>query len=282
MRLTSWILVFFPFFTDSFSQLPGIERLFATHLNMYRTAPRQYCDTYHLSLPEPLLSTMDNGAPPLVFMDALYPCARDYAKELVAYPECFEGSCPPSFCSVYDDHNCSLAQRVARFCPQCSRYEEIVVRVGHGLSDYQETVLLAFARTLLDPRVNTATLSLQGEFLVLDTAFVPDRRLPVFFGGAHFRKDEWRTNFWTTSLSLFQITIVLYDHTVQYMDEFTMQPSDLSTAFTTFSFGTSDYSLQNITTEDSYVYYAFRTSLNQRDVYSEMFALYFPQLTTSP
>ena len=278
--LFPWLLLSISF-TKAFSQLPGIERLFATHLNMFRTAPKQYCDTYHLALPETAPPT--NNGVPLVFLDALYPSTREYAKELVLYPGCFEGSCPPAFCSMYENHNCSLAQRVARFCPPCLRYEEIVVRVGHKLSDYQEAVLLPFAATLLDPRVNTATLSLQGEFLVLDTAFVPDQRLPVFFGGAHLRKDEWRTNFWITSLSLFQITIVFYDHTVEYMDEFTMHPLDLSTAFTTFSFGTSDYSLQNITTEDaSYMYYAFRTSLNQRDVYSEMFALYFPQSTTSP
>lgn len=238
-----------------FSQIKAVERLFITHLNMFRMNPTEYTALYNFSTDWETPASL----PPLVFLDALYPSTSDYASALGR----------PSGCA---EHECLLASRAHDFCPEClpSSLRELVGYNSTDLYQFQRRVLKTFANVVLDTAANAISLGVSEKNVVaVDMAYLSHATVPIFYGGAHLRTDSEKTHFWVNSLSVLHLSIVFYNETVEYLDEFIMRPLFLSTMGTSFYFGISGVTLENIRP----VYYSFHANLNENDYYSDLFCV---------
>lgn len=252
----------------SFSQLAPLERLWITHIGMFRSSSAAYSEYYGLTVPTRA------ATPPLVmFSDALY-LASHYHREELEHASSLVSlqDTRPQNCHVFQD-NCTMEARNRYFCNRCLHNRELVVVADTGnssLSWFHSTILVPHAELFLDENVNSISLSTGDGVVVADLASIPNTPSLPFQGGAHLVETS-RVLFWVSSYPVLRVSILFYDQAMKYLDEFYMR---VWVSDATFFFSIDRSVIANLMPGIDYIYYAFHANFNKKDHYSDLFPLH--------
>lgn len=262
------------------SQLAPLERLWMTHLGMFRTSSVAYSEYYGLTVPtRPVV-------PLVLFSDALYLASHYHREELehtpltLLDPSSLQDTRPQN-CHTFQD-NCTMEARQRYFCNRCRENRELVVVTdttnSSSLSWFHSTILVPHADLFLDESVNSISLSVGDGVVVIDLASVPNPPSRPFQGGAHL-VERSTVLFWVSSYPVLRVSILFYDQGMKYLDEFYMR---VWISDDTFFFSIDRSVITNLMPGIEYMYYSFHANFNKKDHYSDLFPLYLPTPSPSP
>lgn len=254
-----------------FSHLMPRERLFHTHLNMFRVSPDRYAKLFNLTLEE---GTAKTTLQPFIFYNGLYESAQFHANELAnpSTQNCTRVSNETCQRNCAQFHGCGADARISHFCIQCQESFELVnpSRFLDPLISFQEEVLVKQWADLTNPLMTTLAIDARHNVTVFDFAQIPLYKRPFFYDGAHLLQNT-TARFWVNSANTLPVSVVFYNQNMVFLDEFQMTQILLQT----FYFEIPIMVLRRLNEHIDNIYYSFSTELAEKAQYSDVFILYF-------